>query len=65
LAKQPIDLSRPHPFTDAGNKEFNAFLWLPPEGKRAGDITLVDSTIFSTLFGADDSLKNFWRNIVR
>jgi hypothetical protein len=23
LARQPIDLSRPHPFTAAGNQEFN------------------------------------------
>ncbi len=65
LAKQPIDLSRPHPFTDAGNTEFNAFLWLPANGERKGDITMVDSTIFSTLFGADESLKRFWQNIIR
>jgi hypothetical protein len=63
LAKQPIDQSRPHPFIEAGNTEFNMFLWLPPSGKRAGDILFADSTIFSTLFGADDSLRNFWRNI--
>jgi len=63
LAKQPIDMSRPHPFTDAGNTEFNIVLWMPPEGKRAGDILFVDSTIFSTLFGIDDSLKTFWRKI--
>ena len=30
LARQPIDLTRPHPFTEAGNREFNSFLWLPP-----------------------------------
>ena len=63
LAKQPIDLSRPHPFIEAGNTEFNMFLWLPPSGTRAGDVLFADSTIFSTLFGADDSLRNFWRNI--
>ena len=63
LAKQPIDMSRPHPFTDAGNTEFNIVLWVPPEGTRAGDILFVDSTIFSTLFGIDDSLKTFWRKI--
>jgi hypothetical protein len=61
LAKQPIDLSNPHPFTAAGNREFNAFLWMPPAGKRAGDILLADSTVFSTLFGADESLKRFWK----
>jgi hypothetical protein len=64
LAKQPIDLSRPHPFIDAGNKEFNMFLWVPPAGNRAGDVLFADSTIFSTLFGVDESLQNFWRNLV-
>jgi hypothetical protein len=63
LAKQPIDLSRPHPFIDAGNKEFNMFLWVPPTGERAGDVLFADSTIFSTLFGVDESLQNFWRNL--
>ena len=63
LARQPIDLSRPHPFTNAGNKEFNALLWMPPGGGRAGDVLVADSTIFSTLFGADESLERFWKNI--
>jgi len=63
LAKQPIDLSRPHPFTEAGNREFNACIWIPPAGHRAGDILMADSTVFSTLFGVDESLECFWRNI--
>jgi hypothetical protein len=63
LGKQPIDVSKPHPFTEAGNREFNAFLWIPPEGDRAGDILFADSTVFSTLFGSDDSLTRFWSNI--
>ena len=63
LALQPIDLAKPHPFTEAGHREFNTFLWLPPGGKRAGDILLADSTIFSTLFAGDDSLQRFWKNI--
>ena len=63
LARQPIDLSRPHPFTLAGNREFNRFLWMPPTDERAGDILLADSTIFSTLFGADASVERFWRNL--
>jgi len=63
LARQPIDLSKPHPFVEAGNKEFNMFLWMPPAGGRAGDILLADSTIFTTLFGGDESLENFWKNI--
>ena len=63
LARQPIDLDRPHPFTEAGNTEFNCLLWLPPNDKRAGDILMVDSTNFTTLFGGTESLENFWRNI--
>lgn len=63
LARQPIDLSRPHPFTNAGNRELNALVWLPPAGRRAGDVLVVDSTVFSTLFGADESLEHFWKNI--
>ena len=63
LATQPINLGKPHPFTDAGNREFNTFLWLPPSGKRAGNILFVDSTVFSTLFGVDKSLEKFWTNL--
>ncbi len=63
LARQPIDPDRPHPFTAAGNIEFNALLWMPPAGRRAGDIVLIDSTHFTTLFGGTDSLKAFWRNL--
>jgi hypothetical protein len=63
LAKQPIDLSKPHPFTLAGNTEFNSLVWLPPNGERAGDVLLADSTIFSTLFGRDESLERFWKNL--
>jgi hypothetical protein len=65
LARQPIDLSRPHPFTAAGNREINSLLWMPPEGARAGNILLADSTIFTTLFGGTDSLEHFWRNLAR
>ena len=64
LAGQPIDADRPHPFTAAGNTEFNCLLWMPPKEQRAGDIVLVDSTNFTTLFGGTDSLENFWRNLV-
>src|SRR4051794_4683029 len=63
LARQPIDVSKPHPFIEAGNREFNMFLWMPPKGERAGDILLADSTIFTTLFGGDESLERFWNNI--
>jgi hypothetical protein len=63
LARQPIDTSKPHPFIEAGNREFNMFLWMPPNGQRAGDILLADSTIFTTLFGGDESLARFWTNL--
>ena len=63
LARQPIDMSRPHPFSAAGNTDFNMFLWMPPRGDRAGDILLADSTIFTTLFGGDASLDRFWKNL--
>jgi hypothetical protein len=63
LARQPIDMERPHPFTLDGETEFNCLLWMPPSSERAGDIVLVDSTHFTTLFGGTDSLKAFWRNL--
>jgi hypothetical protein len=63
LAKQPIDMSNPHPFIEAGNTEFNMFLWMPPTNERPGDILLADSTIFTTLFGGDQSLERFWKNL--
>ena len=40
LARQPIDLERPHPFTEAGEREFNCLLWVPPNEQMAGDIVL-------------------------
>ncbi len=36
LTRQPIDLDRPHPFTAAGNTEFNSCIWMPPNEQRAG-----------------------------
>jgi hypothetical protein len=63
LAMQSIDMANPHPFTEAGNREFNCFAWMPPTASRAGDILLADSTIFTTLFGGDKSLDRFWFNL--
>lgn len=63
LGRQRVDPTRPHPFTEAGHSEFNALIWMPPTGQRAGDIILVDSTNFTTLFGGTDSLQNLWRNL--
>jgi hypothetical protein len=62
--RQPlVDPDRPHPFTEAGNTEFNALIWMPPRGARAGDMVLIDSTHFTTLFGGTDSLRSLWRNL--
>jgi hypothetical protein len=63
LATQPIDLTRPHPFTEAGDREFNSLVWLLPHGSQAGDVLVADSTVFSTLFGGTESLKQFWKNL--
>ena len=35
LSTQPIDMTRPHPFTAAGNREFNSLVWMPPRGIAA------------------------------
>lgn len=51
------------PFTHAGNREFNMFLWMPTKADRAGDILLADSTICTTLFGGDESVERLWTNI--
>ncbi|MFG3619824.1 hypothetical protein [Nocardia sp. NPDC047654] len=63
LARQRVDPTRPHPFTTAGHTEFNALIWMPPTGRRTGDIVLIDSTNFTTLFGGTDSLKHLWHNL--
>jgi hypothetical protein len=63
LGRQRVDPYRPHPFTAAGNTEFNEVIWMPPAGDRAADIVLIDSTHFTTLFGGTDSLRNLWRNL--
>jgi hypothetical protein len=63
LGRQRVDPNRPHPFTEAGNTEFNALIWMPPAVQRAGDIVLIDSTHFTTLFGGTESLSNLWRNL--
>lgn len=65
LSKQPIDMTRPHPFTAAGNREFNSFIWMPPSSGRGGHILLADSTIFTTLFGGAESLARFWSNMAK
>ena len=64
LGRQLVDPDRPHPFTAAGNTEFNAVIWMPPAGDRAGDVVLIDSTHFTTLFGGTESLRRLWSNLV-
>jgi hypothetical protein len=63
LARQPIDTGRPHPWSAAGNAEFNALLWMPPAGRCAGDVVIIDSTHFTTLFGGTESIKALWKNL--
>jgi hypothetical protein len=63
LATQPMDLTRPHPFSDSGSREFNSLVWMPPGGKRAGEVLVCDSTTFSTLFGGTESIERFWKNL--
>jgi len=36
LATQPIDMSKPQPFTEAGNRELNSFVWMPPANSVTG-----------------------------
>lgn len=64
LARQPINLDAPpHPFVEAGHREFNAMVWSPPGGKRAGDVVIFDFTLLSGLFGGAKSLEQLWRNL--
>jgi hypothetical protein len=66
LARQLINLDAPpHPFVEAGNREFNAMVWIPPSGKRAGDILIADLTLWSGAFGGAKSLEHLWRNLAK
>ncbi|BBZ45523.1 hypothetical protein MPRM_28040 [Mycobacterium parmense] len=58
LGRQRIDPNRPHP-SPRPVTQFNVLIWLPPNGRRVGDVVLVDSTNFTTLFGGTESLENF------
>jgi hypothetical protein len=62
LRPNATSIQRPR-FTAFGAKELNSLLWMPPAGKRAGDILLIDSTHFTTLFGGTDSLQRLRRNL--
>lgn len=66
LAKQLINQNAPkHPFVDAGNSSFNAFVWIPPHEKCAGNIFVCDATLWSSAFGGLNSLEVFWRNVAK
>src|SRR5262249_45659558 len=42
LATQRVNPEAPpHPWVQAGNTEFNAVVWLPPNGERAGDVLVT------------------------
>lgn len=49
LSRQPIDLDRPHPFTEAGNTEINSLLWMPPKDERAAEFLGIDQPKISAL----------------
>jgi hypothetical protein len=64
LARQLINLDAPlHPFVQAGNREFNAVVWVPPAGDRASDILIADLTLWSPIFGGMESVMRLWKNL--
>jgi len=66
LATQPINLEAPpHPWVQAGNREFNALVWVPPNGNRAADVLVTDLTRCMAMFGDKDNLQKFWRNLAQ
>jgi hypothetical protein len=63
LARQPINPTAPrHPFTDAGNRHFDALLRVRVPD-RPGLVLVADATLWSSAFGGLASLQAFWRNL--
>jgi hypothetical protein len=62
LARTSSDQTQSLPLTQAGNREFSCFAWIPPCGNRAGGLHLADSTL-TTMFGGTESLDRFWFNL--
>ncbi|WP_198960090.1 hypothetical protein [Synechococcus sp. BO 8801] len=63
LARQPINPLAPrHPFTDAGNRYFDALLRVRPDGV-SGTVLVCDATLWSSAFGGLESLRSFWINL--
>ena len=63
LARQPINSAASgHPFVDAGNRSFNAFLQLesPDIG---GKLFVCDATLWSSAFSGLPSLERLWKNL--
>jgi hypothetical protein len=66
LATQRVNPEAPpHPWVQAGNTEFNAVVWLPPNGERAADVLVTDLTRFMAMFGDKENLQRFWRNLAQ
>jgi hypothetical protein len=65
LARQKINMAAPpHPFTQAGRRDFNALLQARP-GVFAGRLLVCDATAWSSAFGGLQSLQRFWTNLAR
>ena len=62
LARQPIDPNG-RILSPRRANGVQCLLWMPPTRQRAGDIVLVDSTNFTTLFGGTDSLETCGRTL--
>ena len=63
LGRQRVDPNRPHPVHRSGQHGVQRADLDAACGQRAGDIVLIDSTHFTTLFGGTDSLRNLWHNL--
>lgn len=65
LARQLIAADAPpHPHTQSGQRTFDALLWAPPSGERAGEVIVGDATLFSAAFGGLPSLRKLWQNLI-
>jgi len=63
LAQQRINSkASKHPFFEAGNRTFNAFLQSRPD-RFPGKVFVCDATLWSSAFGGLASLQAFWRNL--
>jgi hypothetical protein len=65
LARQRIDPRAPaHPSNSFPTGEFDALLWAPPAGPRAGNVVVCDATLWSSAFGGTESLRRLWENVL-